>query len=54
MGLWNLLTGSQNNNATPATRTPRERARRSRDIRAIDARTTTWLQNGGLTRKRDR
>lgn len=51
MGLWTLLTGTQT--TTPATgRTPRERARRAKEIRAIDTRTTTWLQNGGLTRKR--
>lgn len=54
MGLWTLLTGTQT--ATPAAtgRTPRERARRSREIRAIDTRTTTWLQNGGLAGRKER
>ncbi|MFE2346463.1 hypothetical protein [Kitasatospora cineracea] len=53
MGLWTLLTGTQTTTPAATGRTPRERARRTREIRKIDASTTTWLQNGGLTRKRD-
>lgn len=49
MGLWSKITGADQ----PAgTRTPREKARRAREIRAIDARTASWLRAGGLGSKR--
>jgi hypothetical protein len=50
MGLWSKLTGASTEPA--ATRTPRERARRSREIRAIDANTAAWLRAGIITPKR--
>ena len=49
MGLWAKLTGAA---ADPAATTHRDRVRRSREIKAIDARTAAWLRAGGLDPKR--
>jgi hypothetical protein len=48
MGLWSKLTGGQ---PAASTRTPRERAARAREIRAIDTRTAAWLRAGGYDRR---
>lgn len=52
MGLWSKLTGGQT--AETSGRTARDRARRSKEIRAIDARTASWLRAGGLAPRKDR
>lgn len=51
MGLWSKLTGGETASTTTG-RTARERARRAKEIRAIDKRTSRWLSNGGLDPKR--
>lgn len=48
MGLWSKLTGGQ---SADTGRTARDRARRSKEIRAFDARTADWLRAGGLAPK---
>jgi hypothetical protein len=50
MDLWSKLTGGETANTTG--RTAKERARRNREIRAIDAKTASWLRGGGLDPKR--
>lgn len=52
MGLWSKLTGGETAGTT--SRTAKERARRNREIRAIDAKTASWLRGGGLDPKRRR
>ncbi|MGW3072349.1 hypothetical protein [Kitasatospora sp. NPDC001132] len=48
MGLRSLLTsGNKTADPTPAGRTARDRARRDREIRKIDAGTAAWLRRGG-------
>jgi hypothetical protein len=48
MGAWAKLTGR----AEPtAGRTPKERRRRAKEIKAIDARTSAWLRAGGRAAK---
>ncbi|MFE5582536.1 hypothetical protein [Kitasatospora sp. NPDC056531] len=54
MGLWSKLTGGQTASTTPAGRTPRERARRARDIERADANTANWLRRGGLAPRKGR
>jgi hypothetical protein len=44
MGLWSKLTGQTT--PSPTGRTPRERARREREIRKIDAGTADRLHPG--------
>jgi hypothetical protein len=51
MGLWSKLTGGETASTTTG-RTAKERARRNREIRAIDAKTASWLRGGGLDPKR--
>ncbi|MCG6493419.1 hypothetical protein [Kitasatospora sp. A2-31] len=46
MGLWSKLTGGQTA-TTPASRSAGEQARRSAEIRRIDAGTAAWLRAGG-------
>lgn len=50
MGFWPKRT----NTDPPSRRTPTERRRRERDIRAIDKGTAAWLRSGGLVHRRDR
>jgi hypothetical protein len=45
MGIWAKITGTSDSPATG--RTPKERRRREREIRAIDASTSRWLRSGG-------
>ncbi|MET8624556.1 hypothetical protein ABZW30_12500 [Kitasatospora sp. NPDC004669] len=47
MGLWSKLTGGQTADTTPTGRTTRERKRRNREIRDIDAGTAKWERAGG-------
>lgn len=48
MGIWTKLTGQ----AEPTTgRTPKERRRRAKEIKAIDASTAGWLRAGGRARR---
>lgn len=47
MGLWSKLTGGETASTTTG-RTAKERARRNREIRAIDAGTASWLRRGGI------
>ncbi|MFJ2579988.1 hypothetical protein [Kitasatospora aureofaciens] len=54
MGLWSKLTGGQTATSTTTSRTPRERARREREIRKIDAGTANWLRAGGRGPRKDR
>jgi hypothetical protein len=54
MGLWSKLTGGESASSTPTGRTPRERARRERDIRNADANTDKWLRAGGLAPRKGR
>ena len=49
MSLLSKLLGTT---AETPGRTPRERARRAREIRAIDTRTAGWLRGGGLDPKK--
>lgn len=51
MGLWSKLTGAQT--ADTSGRTARDRARRSREIRAIDKGTAAWLRAGGRGPRKD-
>jgi hypothetical protein len=53
MGLWSKLTGGQAASTTTG-RTPAERRRREREIRAIDTKTASWLRGGGMDPKRGR
>jgi hypothetical protein len=50
VSLLSKLFGGETANTTG--RTSRERARRAKEIRAIDARTASWLRGGGLDPKR--
>ncbi|WBP89514.1 hypothetical protein [Kitasatospora cathayae] len=52
MGLRSLLTGGNKTATNTTGRTPRERARRERDIREADANTDKWLKAGGLAPKK--
>jgi hypothetical protein len=52
MGLLSKIFGGETASTPTSGRTPRERARREREIRAIDARTDAWLRSGGLAPKK--
>jgi hypothetical protein len=54
MGLWSKLTGGESASSTPTGRTPRERARRARDIKRADDNTRAWLRSGGLAPRKGR
>ncbi|MFF7991749.1 hypothetical protein ACFZDG_18390 [Kitasatospora xanthocidica] len=47
MSLWSKLTGGQPASTPSTGRTAKERARREREIRRIDAGTANWLRRGG-------
>lgn len=51
MGLWSKLTGAE---SADTGRTPRERDRRAKEIRAIDSRTASWLRAGGWSPGKDK
>lgn len=51
MGFLSKILGGETASTTTG-RTAKERARRNREIRAIDARTASWLRGGGLDPKR--
>lgn len=48
MGAWAKLTGKTE---PPVGRTPSERRRRAKEIKAIDAGTASWLRAGGRAAK---
>lgn len=51
MGIRAWLTGGETASTTTG-RTPAERRRREREIRAIDNRTSRWLNSGGMDPKK--
>lgn len=48
MGIWTKLTGQD---TPPTGRTPKERRRRTKEIKAIDASASAWLRAGGRAAK---
>jgi len=49
MNLWPKRTSTE---IATTGRTPRERARRAKEIRAIEKDTANWLRGGGLVRRK--
>jgi len=48
MSFLSKIFGGETASTAPTGRTPKERARRAKEIRKIDAGTAAWLNRGGF------